>query len=203
MTHSEEQREAFEAWRRSQNDKPISPWAVWQAAIAQAPAVPEGWRCFHCGEFFTSESDAGAHFGFDQSCEPACRIKAGAERGLLEALRKAEESAADAWEKLHQESSDAVKAMYSALGRHSRQLIAVEESGYQRGLHDGMELSAAKQPIADRDAIIEEQIGVSDEADFERMTWTFRMPEGYRVWPGRFAIRPLPPAPAQSEGEKS
>ena len=53
--------------------------------------IPEhGFTCFHCGETFTTRGSARDHFGFDPSSEPGCRIKLGAERGLIMALRKAE-----------------------------------------------------------------------------------------------------------------
>jgi hypothetical protein len=32
------------------------------------------------------------------------------------------------------------------------------------------------------------QFGISTTADFEEMTWTFEMPENFKVWPGEFAI---------------
>lgn len=51
---------------------------------------PHGWTCFHCGDTFTTPGAARDHFGFNPSSDPACRIKVGAERGLLMALRKAE-----------------------------------------------------------------------------------------------------------------
>jgi hypothetical protein len=34
------------------------------------------------------------------------------------------------------------------------------------------------------------QFGTSDSANFEDMTWTFQMPEGYRVYAGQVAIVP-------------
>lgn len=60
-------------------------------------APPHGWTCFHCGETFTTVGAARDHFGFEPSRDPACRIKVGEERGLVMALRKAEQEAADAW----------------------------------------------------------------------------------------------------------
>lgn len=51
---------------------------------------PHGWTCFHCGDTFTTPGAARDHFGFNPSSDPACRIKVGAERGLLMALRTAE-----------------------------------------------------------------------------------------------------------------
>jgi hypothetical protein len=101
------------------------------------PMPAHGWTCFHCGETFTTPGGARAHFGFDPSQDPACRIKLGAERGLLGALRKAEADAADAWAAIGNESTEAARAYYAQAARHREQLTAVEEAGYERGLADG------------------------------------------------------------------
>ena len=36
----------------------------------------------------------------------------------------------------------------------------------------------------------EVQYGISFEADFDAKTWTFQMPNNYKVWAGTFAIIP-------------
>lgn len=104
------------------------------------------WTCFHCGETFATTDAARDHFGFDPSSDPGCRIKAGAERGLLEALRKAEAELTEAWRAIHDESTEAAKAYYAQQTRHRAQLMAVEEAAYERGLYDG--LAAAREPAA-------------------------------------------------------
>lgn len=103
---------------------------------------PHGWTCFHCGETFTTPGAARDHFGFDPSDDPGCRIKAGAERGLLMALRKAEKELAEAWRAIHDESTEAAKAYYAQQTRHRAQLMAAEEAGYERGLYDAAALRA-------------------------------------------------------------
>jgi hypothetical protein len=109
--------------------------------------IPRSWTCFHCDETFTTVEDARNHFGFDIASDPACRIKIGAERGLVAALRRAEQDAADAWARLHNESGDAVVAYAAAVTRHSEQLRTVEEAGYEKGLADGRaEAAAATYP---------------------------------------------------------
>jgi hypothetical protein len=106
--------------------------------------MPEhGWTCFHCGEHFSSPSAARDHFGFDPMDEPACRIKLGAERSLVTALRRAEKAAAEAWDALHSESSDFAKAYHAQASRHHQQLQAVEEEAYERGLRDGQSLGVS------------------------------------------------------------
>jgi hypothetical protein len=101
----------------------------------QMPA--HGWTCFHCGETFKTPGGARDHFGFDPSSEPGCRIKVGAERGLLKALRKAEVDLAEAWTAIHSESTEASKAYLAQAHRHGTQILAAEEAGYERGLADG------------------------------------------------------------------
>lgn len=96
-----------------------------------------GWTCFHCGETFMTVGAARNHFGFDPSSDPACRIKIGAERGLVMALRKAEADLEEMRRLLHDESSEAYRLYAAQTSRHRDQLMAAEEAGYEKGLHDG------------------------------------------------------------------
>lgn len=98
------------------------------------------WRCFHCGDVFTDERCARLHFGRDEDSETACLIKAGAEQGLLGALREAEYAAADARHAIADETTDAAKAYYAQATRHAQALRNAEEAGYERGLDDGRAL---------------------------------------------------------------
>lgn len=95
------------------------------------------WRCFHCNEVFTDRRLAADHFGATEDSQPACQIKAGAERSLVAALRNAEREVAEVWQAIHDESTDAAKAYYNQQNRHREQLMAAEEAGYERGLADG------------------------------------------------------------------
>jgi hypothetical protein len=113
---------------------------VTDAAADTYPQPKDGWVCFHCGERFTTPGSARDHFGFEPSSEPGCRIKLGAERGLLMALRRAEEEAARLSILLVEECSDVAKAWHAASARHAGQLITAEEAGYERGLRDGRRL---------------------------------------------------------------
>ena len=54
------------------------------------PMPKGGWVCYHCGEHFRTKGSARDHFGGDPGATAACQIKAGDERGLVMALRKAE-----------------------------------------------------------------------------------------------------------------
>jgi hypothetical protein len=105
------------------------------APAAACPAPAHGWTCFHCGETFHSFEAAHGHFGADARSEPACRIKAGSERGLLMALRRAESEL----ERYRAEDSDADRAIHAMRADHRRALRRAEEDGYARGLRDARE----------------------------------------------------------------
>ena len=100
-------------------------------------ATEKHWTCFHCGETFTTQGSARDHFGFDPSCDPACRIKIGAERGLVMALRKAEREIEEMRGLLYNDSSEAYRLYANQAARHRDQLQTMEELGYERGLADG------------------------------------------------------------------
>ena len=51
---------------------------------------PDGWVCFHCGEWFTTVGGAQTHFGRRPIDTPGCLIKVGEERGLLMEIRRLE-----------------------------------------------------------------------------------------------------------------
>ena len=102
-----------------------------------------GWTCFHCGETFTTVGSARDHFGAALDAQPGCmvRVSLGAERGLLMALRKAEEECRKAWDAVQSESTEAHRAMYAMQSRHADALEQAEIAGYERGLRDGRSLS--------------------------------------------------------------
>lgn len=112
-------------------------WDEVQRQLDTYEKPPHGWTCFHCGETFKTEGGARAHFGFDPSRDPACRIKIGAERGLVMELRKAERECEELRRLLHDESSEAYRLYAAQSTRHQAQLTTMEELGYERGLRDG------------------------------------------------------------------
>jgi hypothetical protein len=113
---------------------------------ATFPMPAHGFTCFHCGETFTTPGSARDHFGFDPSADPACRIKIGAERGLVMALRRAERDLEDMRRAVADEATDSAKYYYAQSTRHHQQLMAVEEAGYEKGLADGRaEIEAAAE----------------------------------------------------------
>lgn len=93
-----------------------------------------GWTCFHCGETFTKEGSARNHFGAVPTAQPGCteRVRLGAERGLLMALRDAEARIA----RYMGDDSETQRAMHAMQSRHVDQLLNAEELGYARGLRD-------------------------------------------------------------------
>lgn len=104
--------------------------------LSDPPETPEGpWTCFFCGDTFPDRPAAALHFGSDEECTPACRIKA-SEGGLVRALRETEAALFDATCALHDENAEALKAWHAVGSRHEAALRAQEEIGYERGLRD-------------------------------------------------------------------
>lgn len=95
--------------------------------------TPEhGWTCFHCGENFKGAIKAADHFGVRPDQKPGCVIKVerGGERGLLNALREAENLIA----RYMDEDSDIHRLMRQMQNKHNVALCDAEEAGYRRGL---------------------------------------------------------------------
>lgn len=105
----------------------------------QMPA--HGWTCFFCGETFKTPGSARDHFGGDMGATAACRIKAGSERGLLMALRKAEAIIA----RYQAEDSPMYQILVTQQQRHADALRTAEELGYERGLADGRDEAEIQQ----------------------------------------------------------
>lgn len=98
------------------------------------PMPEHGWTCFHCGETFTTYVTAREHFGTKPSSEAACiiRVSLGGERGLLRALRDAEDELAT----YRDEDTQLMRHLASIQSRHSQALRDAEDAGYDRGLRD-------------------------------------------------------------------
>ncbi|OCJ67631.1 hypothetical protein A6U97_02600 [Agrobacterium tumefaciens] len=144
--------------------------ATWQKIIAEGLSKfsrPTGWRCFHCDEVFFTANDARLHFGMDQCSDPACKIKMGAEKSLLVALRRAETELQDAWAAIHNENTEAAKAYYAQQSRHGEQLRAAEELGFERGIKDSTAHIAALEEQALRDRKLR------DEAQQDALLWKY------------------------------
>jgi len=140
--------------------------------VNSAPAPAKEWRCFHCDEVFTTQNDARLHFGMDQCSDPACKIKLGAEKSLLVALRRAETELQDAWAAIHNETTEAAKAYYAQQSRHGEQLRAAEELGFERGIKDSTAHIAALEEQALRDRKLR------DEAQHDALLWQYSVAAG-------------------------
>ena len=88
MTSQEQADLALAQWQ-AQRDKPQEEQPAADEWVYNRPR--HGWMCFHCGEVFHTPGEARDHFGFSPAATPACRIKLGDERGLVMALRHAEQ----------------------------------------------------------------------------------------------------------------
>jgi hypothetical protein len=87
-----------------------------------------GWRCYHCGEYFTERAEAAAHFGILEAVgqpitDPACRID-------LKQFREMEYEL----ERYRIEDSDTDRKMAAMASDHAMALRSAEEEGFARGL---------------------------------------------------------------------
>lgn len=93
------------------------------------PLASDGpWRCFHCNELLTTETEATLHFGKNERHSPACQID-------IAEYRKMEE-------RMHSyvaEDSDLHREMYAMSSSHQIALKREEEKGYARGLRDAVQ----------------------------------------------------------------
>lgn len=106
------------------------------------PMPEHGWTCFHCGETLITPGAAREHFGRTPDRQPGCVIKVelGGERGLLTALRDAEDELA----RYREEDGDLQRALIHLQSRHSTALMSAEEAGYARGLRDARAVQEVK-----------------------------------------------------------
>jgi len=93
-----------------------------------------GWTCFFCGETFKTIGSARDHFGNTPLSQPGCQIKVGEERGLLMALRRAEEELT----RYRADDSDVMRQMNNMAFDHAQNLIRAEEVGYDKAILDIM-----------------------------------------------------------------
>ena len=116
------------------------------------PMPAHGWTCFHCGETFTTPGSARDHFGCAPCADPACRIKVGEERGLVRALRRAEEELARRAQPASGLADDARK-IADALVFIKARTNGIAERTQEFGSHDNacaaVKLAAATLPLAE------------------------------------------------------
>jgi|GEM_PF-6370624 len=85
----------------------------------------QGWRCFHCDEFFADREAAALHFGTHERHSPACTIDA-AEYRAMEARM----------ERYIDEDAEIHRHMRGQQAEHAAALRRAEETGYARALKD-------------------------------------------------------------------
>ena len=98
-------------------------------AHSRKDAEPVGWKCFHCGEVFTTKLEGLKHFGSSERQDPACTIDVLQYRAM-EALI----------ERYVDEDTDLHRSMGKMRSDHETALRREEEAGYARGLADGQKL---------------------------------------------------------------
>lgn len=89
------------------------------------------WRCFHCDEVFISFKCAAAHFGYDETKEPACQLKSH-DRHLVDYIRDLEGQL----DSYRADDSHVMRSIYSLEADHRQALIRAEEAGYDKGVRD-------------------------------------------------------------------
>lgn len=98
------------------------------ALIAKALAAlvqPVAWRCFHCGEVFTTRESAQEHFGRSEYQTPGCQIDIAEYRRMEEVNRRHCDADTDLHREIHAEQS-----------KGQQNAIRAEEAGYAKGLAD-------------------------------------------------------------------
>lgn len=89
------------------------------------------WKCFHCGEVFTSKVEAAMHFGLKDFDTPGCKLNE-AQGGLLGIVREQ----ARELERYREEDTQLMRQLYAAGGDREIARREGEEKGYVRGLGD-------------------------------------------------------------------
>lgn len=130
-TQADKETSAFEAWveRNCPSGDVTQVQDQWEASAEYLELQPEprapGWRCFHCGELFTSPGPAQVHFGPTEHSKPACQIDAAEYRAMEERMRRYNEEDSDLHREVHRAHNKGVEGAKRA-----------EEAGYARGLKD-------------------------------------------------------------------
>lgn len=106
--------------------------------LAKAAFEPaQSWRCFHCGDVFTTPEAAAAHFGLDQLQEPGCvAVLRHGESHLLDRIRGLERQLR------HYEdgSTDMQRWAQAKFAELAQGITRAEEEGFARGVADMLAL---------------------------------------------------------------
>lgn len=139
-----EREDGFEPWR--EEDKGVFR-RIASILRAQGRADDrETWRCFHCGEVFTSRKYAAEHFGAEEGDVPACRLSH-SEGHLVALIRKLQAENA-----VHRrEDSHVLRAMHAREAEQGEKIRRSEEAGYNRGVRDARTAEVRALPFAPSD----------------------------------------------------
>lgn len=162
-------------------------------------AFPETWRCFHCGDVFTTHETAMEHFGPSQFEEPACKIDIAKYREMEELHRRHCE-----------EDSDSDREFHRMRSSHSTALVREEEKGYARGLEDARKYpdTLGLMPLTELNRRTPPAAGQSGWALYPKEP-TQAMRDAYDRAPGpgtgwwawKVMTEAAPPPPAAAEGK--
>lgn len=97
----------------------------------------ESWRCFHCGEVFTSRKYAAEHFGASEGDVPACRLSH-SEGHLIIYIRKLQRELAS----YRREDNLILRAWDAKVMEGINAVRRAEEAGYSRGVQDAKKMFA-------------------------------------------------------------
>ncbi len=124
-------------------------------------SIPETgeWKCFHCGEVFTTIAAAVIHFGKTETARPVCETDADIIRQMEEELRRYREEDTD----LHRQIADLISQKESAVRR-------AEDLGYSRGLRDANH--AEPETIAEMEIRAQRQKQAEQLRDWMLQTWS-------------------------------
>ncbi|WP_421793520.1 hypothetical protein [Hydrocarboniphaga effusa] len=97
--------------------------------IKATEQAAQGWRCFHCDDFFTDWIQARNHFGHTpEDGAPVCKTERSTDSTVYHLKRQLE---------LYQrEDTELHRALHARDAEHRTALIREEEKGYARGLRD-------------------------------------------------------------------
>lgn len=96
---------------------------------AYVPATPlpdVHWRCFYCGDVFSTAETAEVHFGSFEGTRPICAVGAEHYREMEAQLRS-----------YQAEIDPASKTFYALGAKHAGEVRRAEEEGYNKGVRDG------------------------------------------------------------------
>lgn len=114
-----------------------------RAILTAAAVEPEiSWRCFHCGEVFTTAEVAAGHFGTDQLQQAGCVKKLeGGEAGLLDEIYGLRKDLRDHWDddsRIQRWANEKVRAAEAKISE-------AEQRGYDKGVADTLAMPEAER----------------------------------------------------------